>query len=194
MMAEPVTEEPTLDQSALEQSTLEQPTLEQPAELVAPSAVEEPVRLDVEPGTVATFERPARPTARPSAEPREETSTEQAPTPVAPVMETAPVVTPAPVVAPAPAPSALPTQPSRDAVEAAIASVSERMRECAPEYAHHVADVRFSFASSGRVTSALVPSDFAGPQQRSCVARAARAARVPPFSAERLDVTYPVQF
>lgn len=185
VVAEPVVEEPTLAEP--------EPMEAEPAELAAPTAVEEAapaVHVHEEPGTLATFERPARdarPVARPATTPR---ATPEA-TPA-----TTPQATPeAPAVATAPAPArTLPAQPSRDAVEAAIASVSEPMRECAPGYAHQVAMVRFSFASNGRVTSAVVPPDFAGPQQRSCVARAARAARVPPFSAERLDVSYPVTF
>jgi hypothetical protein len=59
---------------------------------------------------------------------------------------------------------------------------------------NHVANIRFTFTSAGRATAALVPHDFAGPAERSCVARAARTAQVPAFSEPRLVVTYPVQF
>ena len=201
VIAEPAVAEPTLAEPTLAEPGVAEPTVAESAdsELVGPSAVEAAVHLDVEPGTVATFERPARPAARPTAQPIARATAQTTARPIAgapaqPIVQPRPSDVAAPVAERAPARTGLPAQPSREAVEAAIASVSERMRECAPEYAHQVAQVRFSFASSGRVTSALVPADFAGPQQRSCVARAARAAHVPPFSAERLDVTYPVQF
>lgn len=88
----------------------------------------------------------------------------------------------------------LPTTPARRDVVAAIQAIQAQLRECAPAHRGHVASIRFTFVSDGRATSALVPQEFAGPAERSCVARTARGARVPPFSDARLVVTYPVQF
>jgi len=91
-------------------------------------------------------------------------------------------------------PSDLPATPTRQDVANAITSIRGQLLECAPEHRGHVANIRFTFVSSGRATSALVPNDFATPQARSCVARVSRQARVPAFSDPRLVVTYPVTF
>ncbi len=87
-----------------------------------------------------------------------------------------------------------PATPTRQDVAAAIQAIRPQLRQCAPDLHGHVANVRFTFVSSGRATSALVPNNFGTPQARSCVARVARQARVPQFADPRLVVTYPVQF
>lgn len=101
-------------------------------------------------------------------------------------------------------PAATPTRPSqttsggagpnRDAVERAIRSVAGAMRRCAPDYTGYRPVVRFTFVASGAATSVLVPNSFATPAERSCMARAGRRARVPPFSGRVVRVDYPLQF
>ena len=82
----------------------------------------------------------------------------------------------------------------RAEVEAAIMAEADAIRACAPDHHNHIASIRFTFGSTGRVMSAIVDSSFATPQARSCVARAARSVRVPAFSDSRLSVTYPMRF
>lgn len=89
----------------------------------------------------------------------------------------------------------LPAHPSREDVAQAIEQIRSELQACAPDARGHVENIRFTFTSSGRVSSALVPNDFAGDgPQRACVARTARRARVPAFGDPRLVVSYPVQF
>lgn len=112
-----------------------------------------------------------------------------------PAMGSEPTVGPAPIPALALEPAAdLPAAPTREDVSNAIQEISAQLRECAPEYPGYVANIRFTFVSSGRAAAALVPNDFAGPAERSCVARVARTAHVPAFSDPNLAVTYPVRF
>lgn len=88
-------------------------------------------------------------------------------------------------------PSALPPQPSRADVEHAVAAVLQDVRACAPGGGLAHLDLRFG--STGRVTTAQVDAPFVTAEQRTCVARAARAAVVPPFSSPRFHARYPVQ-
>lgn len=85
----------------------------------------------------------------------------------------------------------LPEQPSRADVEGAITGVLPSLRECASGLG--VVQIELHFAPSGRTTVARADSSRATPEQRSCMARAARAARVPPFSGPHLTVRYPAQ-
>ncbi|MBI2894235.1 MAG: zinc-ribbon domain-containing protein [Deltaproteobacteria bacterium] len=96
---------------------------------------------------------------------------------------------------PAPAPAAprgnLPTQPARGDVAAAMAAVNGAVRGCAGGQTG-TANIRIVFASSGRVTTSSVTSPpFAGTPAGSCMARAVKSARVPPFSNANLTVTFP---
>ena len=67
-------------------------------------------------------------------------------------------------------------------------------RSLSPAFAgaHGLAPVRIVFSgSNGHVTSANVSGgNFAGPV-RSCIARAVRGARVPPFRQATFSVNYP---
>lgn len=82
-------------------------------------------------------------------------------------------------------------QPSRADVRSALAAVQGPVRACAGGRSG-TADIRFVFAPSGHVTTATVTSQpFAGTPAGSCMARAARAARVPPFSSGSLAVNFP---
>jgi hypothetical protein len=86
----------------------------------------------------------------------------------------------------------LPAQPGRGEVLSSLQAVEPAVRACAVER-HGVATVRIVVAPSGRVTVATVLGEFAGTPTGSCVARAVRGARFPPFSGERFEITYPFQ-
>ncbi|MGE0788040.1 MAG: hypothetical protein AB7S26_20375 [Sandaracinaceae bacterium] len=183
-----------VDTSGVDTSGVETTDVEAAA-VLAPQVSAEPT----------TVQRPEPERRVDRAEPREPRVARTEPA-VAPRPRPAPVEDdededePAPVATPAPRPRPvasgdLPALPSRDDVAAAIQSIRSDLLACAPDSRGHVANIRFTFASSGRATSALVPTDFnAAPAARSCVATAARRARVPAFSEPRLVVTYPVQF
>jgi hypothetical protein len=85
----------------------------------------------------------------------------------------------------------LPAQPSRGDVSSAMAAVNPAVRACAGGQSGTAA-IRIVFAGSGRVTTATVTSPpFAGTPAGSCMARAVKGARVPPFSNPTLTVTFP---
>lgn len=86
--------------------------------------------------------------------------------------------------------------PSRAETAAAIARVTPSVRACAADQAGTVVELRFVFASTGRVTTAHVESRSTRltPQQRSCIARAARRAEVASFARPRFEVTYAIRF
>ena len=91
----------------------------------------------------------------------------------------------------APARSNLPAQPSRGDVSSAMGAVTPAVRACGGGQTG-TASIRIVFAGSGRVTTASVTSPpFAGTPAGSCMARAVRGARVPPFSNPSLTVTFP---
>jgi hypothetical protein len=90
-----------------------------------------------------------------------------------------------------PIPEELPEQPTRISVQQALSGVSRAVQACAPGAGQATIAVRF--ANSGRVAEAIVESPRASPAQRSCMARAARAARVPAFRQEALSVHFPVR-
>jgi hypothetical protein len=96
---------------------------------------------------------------------------------------------------PAPVPQAAEPrqQPSRAEVLAALESVRGQVASCLPPQtrAGAVVQVRVNFASSGRATTAHVSGMHAGTPAGSCIARAARLARVAPFGQAPLAVNYP---
>jgi hypothetical protein len=57
--------------------------------------------------------------------------------------------------------------------------------------AHGLAPVRIVFGNNGRVSSAEVSGGNFPPPVRSCIARAVRGARVPPFQNPTFSVNYP---
>jgi len=72
-------------------------------------------------------------------------------------------------------------------------SVSGAVRACGGGQ-HGTAKVAITFrGSTGRVQSAEVSGQFSGTPIASCVARAVRRAKVPPFSKDSFNVTYPFQ-
>lgn len=85
---------------------------------------------------------------------------------------------------------ALADAPSREQVQAALSAVRPAVQACVD--GHGTVRVRVSVASSGRVTTALVEDPYwARPPTGSCIARAVRTARFPPFARERFVVLYP---
>jgi len=89
---------------------------------------------------------------------------------------------------PAMAASNLPATPSRGDVGSALGGVRGAVSACG---SGGVANVAVTFRSSGSVSSASVGGDFAGTPVASCISRAVRSARVPPFSNPSFSVTYP---
>jgi len=93
---------------------------------------------------------------------------------------------------PAAAASGPPQTPSRDSVVSAMNSVLSAVTACGSGMHHGTAPVRINFSgSTGRVTSAQVSGgNFPGPV-RSCIVRAVRGARVPPFRQSSYSVYFP---
>jgi hypothetical protein len=135
--------------------------------------------------------------ARPSAAPERAAVT-------APLLEDLPVTTLAPIVfAPSPAVTRVPgvtpavdraaprrASPGRRDVRAAMAAVAPRVEACATDAdAGRVARVQVTFGSHGRAVHAVV-SGVSGPTA-TCVAAAARRARIAPFARETFAVEYP---
>jgi hypothetical protein len=84
-----------------------------------------------------------------------------------------------------------PQTPSRSSVVSAMNSVSGPVRACA-NGTHGVATVRVVFGgSNGRVSGATVNAASLPGPVRSCIARAVRGARVPPFQQSSFSVNYP---
>jgi predicted Zn finger-like uncharacterized protein len=92
--------------------------------------------------------------------------------------------------APAASAGAGPEAPSRNDVMTAMRGVQPAVRACA-EGQTGLATVTITFASTGRVTTANVAPPFAGTPAGSCIARAVRAATVPPFTRPTFQVNYP---
>lgn len=82
----------------------------------------------------------------------------------------------------------IPERPSRSAVLAAMRSVTSDARSCLSGTA--VAQVHITFkGETGKVLNTTVQGVQGA--AASCVARAVRAARLPPFSKAQLDITFP---
>ncbi|MCS6797453.1 MAG: hypothetical protein NZ898_02790 [Myxococcota bacterium] len=86
--------------------------------------------------------------------------------------------------------ASLPEVPDRQHVRDAAESVRSAIAACASGRGGLV-EIRFVIGSSGRVRTATVLGSFAGSPEGSCMARAAREARFPAFSAESFTVSYP---
>ena len=117
------------------------------------------------------------------------------PTPARPATVTPPTtVTPTPRTptpeAPSPPADDLPEVPDRATIQAVLQGVEASVLACGGG-AHGTADVDIVIAGSGRVTTATVNGPFAGTEAGSCIARAVRGARFPPFAQTRFAVTYP---
>jgi len=90
----------------------------------------------------------------------------------------------------APEPEALPAQPNRSEVQAAIERVRPELARCA-DGAHGVASATLTIASSGRVSHSTIDGAFVGTPAGSCMALALRGATFPAFSGASFKVTYP---
>lgn len=136
---------------------------------------------------------PVEPAPRHEVEHAEVTPTTLAPIVFAPI----PVASPPHTSARAQAPAAIRATavarhdvPQRGEVRTAMAGVAPRVEACATdEDAGRIAQVRVTFGSHGRAVHA-VASGVSGPTA-SCIAAAARRARVAPFTRESFAVEYP---
>jgi hypothetical protein len=86
--------------------------------------------------------------------------------------------------------STVPMGPPRAEVARALESIRGAMRACAGND-ERTALVTITFASSGRVTTAVTEAPYAGTPAGSCMARAARAASVSPFTRATFAVRAP---
>jgi hypothetical protein len=91
-----------------------------------------------------------------------------------------------------PVDSALPAQPSREAVVAALSSISAQLSACVGQK-HGTANVNLTVRGTGVVSHALVTGTFAGTPEGSCIARAVKLARFEPFRDAFVRITYPFQ-
>lgn len=87
----------------------------------------------------------------------------------------------------------LPDAPSRAQVREAFEAARPTLDGCAAGR-HGAAIVRATVRPDGRVSSAVVTGAFAGTPQGSCIARAMRSVRLPPFSGAPVVVNYPFAF
>jgi hypothetical protein len=162
----------------------------------AGSSPRAPVHPRLAPRTIPSAGAPASPAAVPRPAPPPQTVRSGLDDLIARAAARAPAHrTAAPPPPPAPqgaAATGLPSRPSRNDVTAAMAAVAPAVRACAGAESG-IAQVRIVFAATGRVTTAAVTlRPFAGTSAGSCIARAARQARVPPFaSASPFSVAYP---
>lgn len=93
--------------------------------------------------------------------------------------------------APTASDTALPDQPGRDQVGAALRAVQTAVGACGAGE-HGMATTQITVdGASGRVTNAVVSGQFAGTPVGSCVARAARSARFPRFRNPTFSVSFP---
>mgnify|MGYP001105474352 CR=1 FL=1 len=86
--------------------------------------------------------------------------------------------------------ASLPQVPDRESVKWALKQVYPQIRECAAGK-RGVAEVTLTVKNTGRVMHAVVGGDFAGTAEGSCIARAVRKTRLPPFLRPRFTLVYP---
>jgi hypothetical protein len=119
----------------------------------------------------------------------------------APAGEGAPAAAPAAAEAkpaaseakPAPAADgAVPSQPTRDQVVAAMNGVLPRIQECVGDK-HGQANVTITVRAAGFVSYAIVAGTFVGTPEGSCIARVVKEAQFPPFGEPFIRITYPYQ-
>ena len=87
-----------------------------------------------------------------------------------------------------PVASALPELPKRQAVLAAMRNVTQDTRSCLSKPMRAKVDITFA-GKTGKVSAANVHGVTGA--TASCVARAVRRAKLPPFSKPQLDISYP---
>jgi hypothetical protein len=93
---------------------------------------------------------------------------------------------------PAPASGAIPSQPTRDQVVAAMNGVLPRIQECVGDK-HGQANVTITVRAAGFVSYAIVAGSFVGTPEGSCIARVVKEAQFPPFGEPFIRITYPYQ-
>jgi hypothetical protein len=82
--------------------------------------------------------------------------------------------------------------PNRAKVVAAMNAMTEQLKGCVGEE-HGVADVTLTVRAPGVVSHALVEGAFADSPQGSCIAKALRTAKLPPFEGAVTRIEYPFQ-
>lgn len=87
----------------------------------------------------------------------------------------------------------LPVQPTRAEVRASMESMRGALQSCAGG-AHGEILSKLTVSADGRVMHSLIQGAFVGTPQGSCMARALRGAKFPPFSGPSLNVGYPYVF
>lgn len=100
------------------------------------------------------------------------------------------ITVPARVAAPNDGAEDLPETPSRSAVASAFQNVGPSVRACGLGTGR-TATVQVVFERSGRATAVVVSPPYSGTPVGSCIARAVRTVRIPPFSRPVFRVTYP---
>jgi hypothetical protein len=91
---------------------------------------------------------------------------------------------------PDPAASSVPELPARADVARALSSITAAVRDCAPGEPT-AAVLTITFNGTGHVNTATVDTPYAGTPAGSCMARAARAASIPPFARATFRVRAP---
>ncbi len=158
----------------------------EPAEPTAPAAVA-PAAPAAPAPAAATPEPEAEPTGRHGRRGRASRARAAA-EPAAPAAHAAPAAPAPPAAAPAAAAS-LPNRPSAADVSAAIDAVASRARACGVSGRVFV---HVDFASDGHATGSSVEGDQASTPAGACIARAVRAAHVPPFARPSVTVVQPL--
>lgn len=78
----------------------------------------------------------------------------------------------------------------RETVQAVMQGMEPAVRACAADR-HGTAQIDVVVQASGRVSTATVTGAFQGTPEGSCMARALRSARFPPFTDAPLRFRYP---
>jgi type IV secretory pathway VirB10-like protein len=87
----------------------------------------------------------------------------------------------------------LAAHPSREQVVSAMKTAMPALSQCTGGRKGSVS-AQLTVRSSGQVSYALIQGSFAGTPEGSCLARALRDVRFPPFAEPSLRLTYPLQF
>jgi hypothetical protein len=85
---------------------------------------------------------------------------------------------------------ALPDAPTREQIMEGFEAVRGDVQTCAAG-GHGLATTNVTIAGAGRVTAVVIEGVFAGTPQGSCMARAVRRAKFPPFAQPTFKVSYP---
>jgi hypothetical protein len=85
-----------------------------------------------------------------------------------------------------------PPAPDRVQIAAALSKLTPQLQQCVGDE-HGIADVTLTVRAPGVVSHALVEGAYAGSKKGTCIARALRTAKLPPFADPVSRVEYPFQ-